>query len=42
VGKAQISGNVTWAMNWAEDDNGNPMNNYDLAAEWLLGPGSAT
>jgi uncharacterized membrane protein YgcG len=33
-GKAQIGGTLTWNMNWAMDDNGNPMNNYDLAAEW--------
>jgi hypothetical protein len=32
--KVQIGGNLTWAMNWAEDDNGTPVNNYDIAAEW--------
>jgi hypothetical protein len=33
-GKVQIGGNLTWSMNWANDDNGTPMNVYDLAAEW--------
>src|SRR5688572_28301928 len=33
-GKVQIGGSVTWSMNWASDDNGNPMNSYDLASEW--------
>src|SRR5262245_9932383 len=32
--KFQIGGTVAWNMNWAEDDNGTPMNNYDLASEW--------
>ncbi len=29
-----IGGYVTWSMNWASDDNGNPVNSYDLASEW--------
>jgi hypothetical protein len=33
-GKVLIGGNVSWALAWAEDDSGNPMNAYDLAAEW--------
>jgi Carboxypeptidase regulatory-like domain len=32
--KVQIGGTVSWNMNWAEDNSGNPVNNYDLAAEW--------
>ena len=32
--KVQIGGTVSWNMNWAEDNSGTPMNNYDLAAEW--------
>ena len=32
--KFQIGGTVSWNMNWAQDDNGTPMNNYDLASEW--------
>jgi len=32
--KVQIGGTVTWNMNWAMDDNGTPMNPYDLRDEW--------
>jgi hypothetical protein len=32
--KVTIGGNVSWNMNWAEDNNGTPVNHYDLAAEW--------
>jgi hypothetical protein len=32
--KVQIGGTVSWNMNWANDDNGNPLNPYDLDAEW--------
>ena len=32
--KVQIGGTVSWNMNWAEDNSGTPVNNYDLAAEW--------
>ena len=32
--KVQIGGTISWNMNWAEDNNGTPVNNYDLAAEW--------
>ena len=33
-GKVLIGGNITWSMNWANDDNGTPTNSYDLASEW--------
>jgi hypothetical protein len=33
-GKVQIGGNLTWSMNWANDDSGTPMNSYDVASEW--------
>jgi len=32
--RVQIGGTVSWNMNWAQDDNGTPMNNYDIASEW--------
>ena len=32
--KFQVGGNVTWNVNWAMDNNGNPVNAYDLASEW--------
>jgi len=32
--KVLIGGTVSWNMNWAEDNNGTPMNNWDLASEW--------
>jgi len=32
--KVQVGGTIAWNMNWAEDNNGTPMNNYDLDAEW--------
>jgi hypothetical protein len=32
--KVQIGGTVSWNMNWAEDDNGTPLNPYNLDAEW--------
>ena len=32
--KVMIGGTVSWNMNWAEDNNGTPVNHYDLAAEW--------
>jgi len=32
--KVQIGGTVSWNMNWAMDDNGTPLNPYDLDAEW--------
>jgi len=32
--KVLIQGTVSWNMNWAEDNNGTPMNNWDLASEW--------
>jgi hypothetical protein len=32
--RVQIGGTVSWNMNWANDDNGNPLNPYDLDAEW--------
>jgi len=32
--KFQIGGTVSWNMNWAQDDSGTPMNNYDWASEW--------
>ncbi len=32
--KVQIGGTVSWNMNWAMDDNGTPLNPYDIAAEW--------
>ena len=32
--KVMIGGTVSWNMNWAEDNNGTPMNNWDLASEW--------
>ena len=41
--KVQVGGTVSWNMNWAEDNNGTPVNNYDLAAEWgRSSPGSTT
>jgi hypothetical protein len=32
--KFMIGGNISWNMNWADDDSGTPVNNYDLASEW--------
>src|SRR4030095_1275989 len=32
--RVQIGGTVSWNMNWAQDDSGTPMNNYDIASEW--------
>jgi len=32
--KFQIGGTVSWNMNWAQDDSGTPVNNWDLASEW--------
>jgi hypothetical protein len=32
--KFQIGGTVSWNMNWAQDNSGTPMNNYDWDAEW--------
>jgi hypothetical protein len=32
--RVQIGGTVSWNMNWAEDDNGTPLNPYDLDSEW--------
>jgi hypothetical protein len=32
--KVLIGGTVSWNMNWAEDNSGTPMNNWDLASEW--------
>jgi hypothetical protein len=32
--KFTIGGNVSWNMNWAKDDSGSPVNNWDLASEW--------
>jgi hypothetical protein len=32
--RVQIGGTVSWNMNWAEDNNGTPLNPYNLADEW--------
>jgi len=32
--KVVVGGTVSWNMNWADDNNGTPQNNYDLASEW--------
>jgi hypothetical protein len=36
-GRVTIGGTVSWNMNWAQDNNGTPMNHYDLASEWGRG-----
>lgn len=32
--KFTFGGTISWNMNWAQDNAGTPMNNYDLASEW--------